>query len=76
MTPQSVSLATTSQAANPLIQKLGRFVPLVEAERDALWHLSRNAKIYARGTELIAEGDQPISIYLILEGWALSLIHI
>jgi CRP-like cAMP-binding protein len=78
MAAQSVSLATngTSKAANPLIQKLGRFVPLVEAERDALRHLSRNAKIYRRGTELIAEGDKPVSIFLLLEGWAFRFKHL
>lgn len=65
-----------NQRTNPLIKKLGRFVPLSEEERDALLHLSRNPKTYKRGTELIAEGDQPTSVFLILEGWAYRFKHL
>jgi len=58
------------RASNPLVNKLGRFVPLKEEERDALRHLGRNARLHRRGCDLIAEGDKPDSVFLILEGWA------
>ena len=56
--------------ASPVIAKLGRFVPLTDAERDALHQLSSNARPHRRGTDLIAEGDKPDSVFLLLEGWA------
>lgn len=57
-------------AAHALIAKLGRFVPLREEERQALLHISRRARRLPRGTDLIAEGDKPDSVFLLLEGWA------
>lgn len=57
-------------ALNPVIQKLGRFVGLSEEERAALHQLSRNPRRYARGTDLISEGDKPDSVFLLLDGWA------
>ncbi len=58
------------RTSNPLVNKLGRFVPLKEDERDALRHLGRNARWHSRGSDLIAEGDKPDSVFLLLEGWA------
>lgn len=56
--------------AQALVAKLGRFVPLNEAECDALLHLSRRGRRLRRGTDLIQEGDKPDSVFLLLEGWA------
>lgn len=61
---------------NPLIRKLGRFVPLNEVERAALEELSRNSRAYAAGSDLIAEGDAPKSVFLILKGWAFRYKHL
>jgi len=56
-------------AAQALIHKLGRFVPLNDEERDALEHLARKARRVPRGTDLISEGDKPVAVFLLLEGW-------
>jgi CRP-like cAMP-binding protein len=55
---------------NPLIRKLGRIVPLVQAERAALEQLCGNVRQYREGTDLIHEGDKPKVVFLILKGWA------
>lgn len=57
-------------AVQPLIDKLDRFVPLTDEEREALRHLARNPQRHRRGADLIAEGDKPTSVFLLLEGWA------
>ena len=57
-------------AVDPLIAKLGRYVPLTSDERDALRELARKPQWYRRGTDLISEGDKPTSVFLLLEGWA------
>lgn len=57
-------------AVDPLIDKLGRYVPLTSDERDALRQLGRNPRRLQRGTDLISEGDKPTSVFLLLEGWA------
>lgn len=57
-------------SASALIDKLGRFVPLGEEEREVLLTLGRQARRLRRGTDLIAEGDKPDSVFLLLEGWA------
>ena len=62
--------------SNPLINKLGRFVSLKDDEQDALRHLGRNARSHSRGSDLIAEGDEPDSVFLILEGWAFRYKHL
>lgn len=56
--------------ADALILKLGRLVALTDDEREALGRLSRNARRVKRGTDLISEGDKPVSVFLLLEGWA------
>ncbi len=61
---------------NPLIEKLKRFVPLTELECGALRHLTRNAKIHRRGTDLIKEGEKPMSVFLMTEGWAFRYKHL
>lgn len=55
---------------NPLIRKLGRFVPLTEGERAALEHLCRNPRRRPEGTDLIQEGDKPVAVFMVLKGWA------
>ena len=57
-------------SSSPLITKLGRFVPLSDAECDALHEICSNARPHRRGTDLIAQGDKPNSVFLLLEGWA------
>lgn len=57
-------------SAQPLIDKLGRFVPLTSDEREALRNLARKPHRRRRGTDLISEGDRPNSLYLLLDGWA------
>ena len=57
-------------AADAVIRKLGRFVPLNDEEREALRQLARTARRLSRGTDLISEGDKPVSVFLLLEGWA------
>ncbi len=61
---------------NPLIRKLGRFVPLTEAERAALDELSRKKRFHVQGSDLIGEGDNPRSVFLILKGWAFRYKHL
>ena len=56
--------------AHALINKLGRFVPLNDGEREALEHLAHRARRFQRGTDLISEGDKPVAVFLLLEGWA------
>ena len=66
----------TLSAQNPLIEKLGRFVPLTEPEREALRELSRNTRAHRRGSDLISEGDKPNSVFLLIEGWAYRYKHL
>lgn len=68
--------AAASRSPFPLIEKLGRFVPLTEPEREALKDLSRNARAFRRGSDLISEGDKPNSVFLLLEGWAYRYKHL
>lgn len=55
---------------NPLIRKLGRFVPLTLEERAALEEVSQNPREHRQGTDLIGEGDRPKSVFLMIKGWA------
>lgn len=65
------SNATGGQAAaHALINKLSRFVPLNNEEREALGNLACHARRMLRGTDLISEGDKPEAVFLLLEGWA------
>ena len=68
--------AEAYSAPHPVIDKLGRFVPLNEEECGVLRHVSRNAKRLPRGTDLIAEGDKPDLVFLLLEGWAFRYKHL
>lgn len=63
-------LVQERRAADPLISKLTRFVPLGVEERDAIHHLCRNVRRHSRGNDLIAEGEKPGFVFLLLEGWA------
>lgn len=66
----------SNHAAQPLIDKLDRYVPLTIEERDALRHLARNTRMHKRGTDLIREGEKPVSVFLLLEGWAFRYKHL
>ena len=72
MSDQVASVADASRltSANAVVTKLGRFVPLTGEERGALRALARNAKWYRRGSDLISEGEKPVAVFLLLEGWA------
>ena len=63
-------------SSNPLIDKLGRFVPLSDAERDALHQIASSPRLHRRGTDLIAQGDKPNSVFLLLDGWAYCYKHL
>ncbi|GAC1581252.1 MAG: Crp/Fnr family transcriptional regulator [Sphingomicrobium sp.] len=54
---------------NPMLLKLDRFVAFTDEERSALEQLSRNPRFQAGGIDLIAEGDKPGAIFLLMEGW-------
>lgn len=58
------------RSKNPLIRKLGRYVPLTDGERAAIEHLCRNPRTHLQGTDLILEGDKPQAVFLVLKGWA------
>lgn len=64
----AVDGANAQLAAHALINKLCRFVPLDHEERGALEKLVRNAKRLQRGADLILEGEQPVAVFLLLEG--------
>lgn len=68
--------AATQRTQHAVIDKLGRFVPLNEAEREALRQLSKFARRHSRGTDLIAEGEKPDSVFLLLDGWAYRYKHL
>ncbi len=68
--------ADAQGAPNPLIDKLNRVVPLNDEEREALRRLCLRTHQLHRGTDLIAEGDKPESVFLILEGWAFRYKHL
>ncbi|HXG99934.1 MAG TPA: Crp/Fnr family transcriptional regulator [Sphingomicrobium sp.] len=45
-------------------------MPLTDEECDVLKHLARNPKRILRGIDLISEGERPIAVFLLVEGWA------
>jgi CRP-like cAMP-binding protein len=54
-----------------LIRKLEAFAPLLPRDEDALSALAaRRTSGCAAGEDVISEGDEPKTIYLVLEGWA------
>ena len=68
-TRRAASHSHLPPAANPMLQKLDRFVAFTDEERGALEHLSRSPRFQAGGTDLIAEGDKPGAVFLLTEGW-------
>ena len=57
--------------ANPLIDKLSRFVALAEADRNVVDRVtSQRIRQFAAREDVIREGDRPQYINLILAGWA------
>lgn len=77
-TTSSHAVAAEPSQTCALVRKLGRFVPLTDEERAALEGLSLKAKRLRRGTDLIVEGDEPVAVFLLLEGWAFrykSMVH-
>lgn len=61
---------------NPLIDKVERVVALTGEERGALENVCRGAKRHVRGADLITEGETPLSVFLLLEGWAFRYKHL
>lgn len=71
-----VAKADSQSAANVLSRKLGRFVSLTDEERGALQRISLNGKSHRRGADLISEGEKPVSVFLLMEGWAYRYKHL
>ena len=71
-----IDKADAERAPNPLIDKLSRIVPLNDEECEALRRMCLTSHQIGRGTDLIAEGDKPESVFLILEGWAYRYKHL
>jgi CRP-like cAMP-binding protein len=55
---------------NPLIQKFERLAPLSEADKSLLNEVTANPREVKAKTDLIAEGDTPDDVHLILDGFA------
>ncbi|MEP7130885.1 MAG: Crp/Fnr family transcriptional regulator [Sphingomicrobium sp.] len=55
---------------NPLIRKLGRFVPLTQAECEVIEQVCQSSHQHRQGSDLIQQGDKPRTVFLILKGWA------
>lgn len=56
--------------ANRFIQKLRGFAELTSTEVEALEAVTRSPATVGARRDLIREGDQPGSVFVILEGWA------
>lgn len=71
---KQIHLVGQQEAKKPtsdaVCDKLTRFVTLNDEEQQAVRQLSRNVRRLPRGTNLICEGDKPVSVFLLLEGWA------
>lgn len=53
------------------IRKLDAFAPLREVDRESIRLLAGNKiKAIEAGVDVISEGDEPKTVYLVLEGWA------
>lgn len=55
---------------NAFARKLEVFAILSEADRRALVRLSKGARDYVAGEDLVQEGAPPDCVYLLIEGWA------
>ncbi len=55
---------------NPLVRKLGSFTMLSDDDKARLNGLSRSTQRHKAGTDLIAQGDRPREVFLLIEGWA------
>lgn len=54
---------------SPLEQRLGRYLPLTFAERDALRWLERRERSYAAGQIVVAEGEATDKLHVVASGW-------
>lgn len=55
---------------HPVIRKLEVIEPLTDTERRRVARLVRDIRDVARKTDIIADGESPEFVHLILEGWA------
>ena len=55
---------------HPVIRKLEAIEPLTDTERRKVAGLVRHVGEIARKTDIIADGESPEFVHLILEGWA------
>ena len=55
---------------NVFTRKLENWVPLSDADQASLEAISGNVEIVERNQHLIREGDDPHSVFLLIEGWA------
>lgn len=66
-----IPLSAAQRSNNPLVRRLEEFTDLTEADRAQLALLCGETKrTIPRRRDLIREGDEPHSFYLILDGWA------
>lgn len=57
---------------SPLARKLSAFVALSDADHAALAHLNRRRKTFQPGHQIIHEGQENASVFIMAEGWASS----
>ena len=61
----------SSMSGVHLVRKLGSFQPLSDDNEKAIMTLaSRRTRTFKARNDLISEGDEPQTVYLILNGWA------
>lgn len=71
MTPFTLVRGTSSLGSGPAVaSKLEAFTRLSADDRSALAQISRNLRFIDARRDLIAEGDKPRYVHLVLDGWA------
>ncbi|WP_294172987.1 Crp/Fnr family transcriptional regulator [uncultured Sphingomonas sp.] len=58
------------EAENPLLMKLGGFMPLSRDDRQAIVHASRKVRSVQAHCDIISDGERPNHVHLIIDGWA------
>ncbi|MGZ9098352.1 MAG: Crp/Fnr family transcriptional regulator [Brevundimonas sp.] len=61
---------THSEMIETLIAKLEQFAPLSSEDQTALRAAISRTEEFARGEDIVVEGDRPDAVYLVLGGWA------
>lgn len=70
--PAATSVAGRSLVGpdSALVLKLGAFTRLSEDDREALAHVIASVRTIETRRDLIAEGDRPRHVHVVLDGWA------